>query len=321
MPITRVLLSAYMIRIRKKHQKAKYAKLDSFDGSKDFLDVLNTFLKDHLQLQQHDATAKHLMNLQRFDPGDRKTTGIILSGQYGQACDIYDAQKAEYTYTKNKNEADMLPFYFQIEIPSDADEGFLIVQRSTHGGGGIKTDLVKNLSSHFETQYPDMKLEFNPLMPEEVVKSSISKGEVLKVTFIHFGLPSDIAERYGPKHKERHGSMELTFKAKRNDTLPLKQDVLNFIKKKTGDVSGFYELKNMDFDVHQVKVKVRLGKQTRTVNLADIQSSPIYDVTKDVKFSEVDGNVTYDSIDEAADGIAEMLKAGIYGETVHDGQN
>lgn len=314
MPTKRVLLSAYTIRIRKKQQKAKHEKLDAFDGSSDFLKTASDFLQEHLKRQQHDPEAKHLMNLQRFKKEDRTIAGIIRAGQYGQACDVYDAAKSEYTYKKNTTEADMLPFYFRIEVPTDCDEGFLIVQR-VHSGG-IKTSLTKQLATHFETLNPDLKLEFNGLMPEEIVRTSIGKGQVQKVRFIHYGFPSDIAERYGVKHREQEGTMELVFKARRNSFIPLKDEVINFIKKEKKDVGGFYELKGMNFEVQEVKVEVKVGKQTRTVNLAEIQSSPIYDVTPDVQFSKKDGNVTYESIHAAAESIAEALKTGVYGETV-----
>src|SRR5690242_10426965 len=124
MPTNRVLLSAYTIRIRKKQQKSKYEKLDAFDGSRDFLEIVCYFLQEQLKLQQHDPDAKHLMNLAQFEESDRTIAGIILAGQYGQACDVYDAVKSAVTYTKNTTEADMLPFYFRVEIPPDADEGF-----------------------------------------------------------------------------------------------------------------------------------------------------------------------------------------------------
>jgi hypothetical protein len=313
MAVNRALLSAYTIRIREKGQSKSHEKLDSFDGNHDFLEELSRFLKKQKQVQEHDAEAQHLMLLEKLEEDERTLSGVIRSGQYGQACEVVNAKKFDVVYHKKIDDADMLPFYFRFEVPADSDEGLFIVQRGSATGGGVKTTLVRRLTGDFEKRYEEYKLDFGPLLPAEVVEGAAKHGTIQKVRFIHFGLPSDIAERYGSGHKEKFGSMELVIKARRNSSLPLKPELLKFFRSKDKKLGEFYELKDVNFDFQEVRVDVKVGRQKRSISLGDLSSSPLYDVSSDVEFSTKDGSATYDSIHEAAGKLAEELKAGIYG--------
>src|SRR6266404_3752242 len=149
MATTRVLLSAYTIRIREKRKKA-HEKLDLFDGVLDFLELCATFLESQKEVQAHNKEAQHLMILHKLHKGERSLWGQFRSGEYGQACEVVNAVAGEVVYNKKINDADMLPFYFRIEVPNDSDEGIFIVQRGTSGGGGIKTALTRTMTTWFE---------------------------------------------------------------------------------------------------------------------------------------------------------------------------
>src|SRR5689334_22199590 len=136
MAATRVLLSAYTIRIHLKRRQPT-EKLDLFDGEHDFVDICMDFLEAQKAVQAHDKEAQHLMVLHKLRKDDRAICGLFRSGEYGHACEVINAVAGEVVYNKKMTDADMLPFYFRIEVPNDSDEGFLIVQRGTSGGGGI----------------------------------------------------------------------------------------------------------------------------------------------------------------------------------------
>lgn len=314
MAIARVLLSAYTIRIRKKGQVSKFEKLDAFDGNHDFLEECSEFLKEQKKVQEHDSENQHLMVLDEFKEDGRTLSGVFRSGQYGQACDVVNAKKGTVVYNKKIDDADMLPFYFRVELPVDRDEGLLIVQRGSAAGGGVKTSLVRRLTDRTEKRYEEYKLDFGPLLPADVVKSAAKAGAIQRVRFIHFGLPPDIAERYGSGHNEKFGTMELVIKARRNSALPLKKELMSFFSSKDKKLGEFYELKGIDFDVQEVKVDVKVGNQKRMISLGDLSSSPLYDVTNEVSFSKKDGIATFESIHDAAEKLAKELKVAIYGK-------
>ncbi len=317
MASTRVLLSAYTIRIHARRRKAT-EKLDLFDGEHDFLELCSKFLETQKEVQEHDKEAQHLMILHKLRKDNRAISGLFRSGEYGQACEVINAVAGEVVYTKKMTDADMLPFYFRIEVPNDSDEGFLIVQRGTSTGGGIKTSLAKKMAKWFEEKHEDYKLEFNPLMPAEVLKSTAKQGTIQSIRFIHFGLPKDIADRLASGHKEKSimGTMEFAIKARRNFSLPLKQELMSFFSSKDKKIGDFYELKGVNFDIQEVKVDVKVGRQKRRIKLGEMTSSPLYDVTNEVEISKRDGNATFDSIDNAAQGLANGFKEGIYGDVV-----
>ena len=198
---------------------------------------------------------------------------------------------------------------------SQQDSRALIVQKGTSFTGGIKTALVKTLTDCFEKQNEKYKVDFDPLLPKDVIENAAKKGSILRVKFIHFGLPKDIADRYKGKDTDRWGSMELVFKARRNSALPLREELLHFLSGKNKKIGQFYELKKFNFDAQEVKVDVRIGRQQRRISLGHMTSSPLYDVTDEVTIGK-DGTATFESIHEAAERLAEGLQEGIYGEVL-----
>jgi hypothetical protein len=307
-------LSAYTIRVREKNSKA-YKTLDLFDEEHDFLEVCSSCLEEQLKVKEHDEESQHLIALDKLEKADRTVYGLIHSGDYGQACDVVNAKHGKVVYNKTVTDADMLPFYFRIEVPADSNVGLLIVQKGSSFTGGIKTALVNKLRAFFEKKHEKYKVDFDPLLPQDVIKNAAKKGSILSVKFIHFGLPKDIADRYKGKNTERWGSMELVFKARRNSALPLKQELLDFISKKDKKIGQFYELKNFNFAAQEVKVDVRVGRQQRRSSLGHMTSSPLYEVTEEVTIGK-DGIATLDSIHKAAEHLAEGLQEGIYGEVL-----
>src|SRR4029077_11616359 len=165
MAATRVVLSAYRIRIRKK-QTRTYLTLDLFDDKQDFLELCTKCLADQLEVQQRNEEAQHLIVLDKLEKDDRAMYGLIRSGEYGQACDVVNAVNGRVVYNKKVTDADMLPFYFRVEVPTDSDKGLLIVQKGNSFTGGIKTTLEKKLKQCFETKNEDYRVDFDALLPK-----------------------------------------------------------------------------------------------------------------------------------------------------------
>ena len=124
-------------------------------------------------------------------------------------------------------------------MPANSDKGLLTVQKGRSFTGGIKTALTKNLTDCFEKKNENHKLDFDPLLPKDVIKNAAKKVSILRVKFIHFGLPKDIADRYKGRIRTDGAAWKLVLKARRNSVLPLKEELMAFLSGDNKKVGQF----------------------------------------------------------------------------------
>ncbi len=314
----KVTLAVYSIRVRLKGSTDSYQDIDNFNNNHaDFFDVAKTFFNDILNVKNKDDEAQQILTISQIADKKRIVAGLIHAGQYGQACDVVDAETSKVVYKKTKTNADMLPFYFRLDIPHDANEAILIMQKSSHIG--IKTSLTDLLNKYFSKKFEDYRLSIEPLLPTELVEKILKKGQVSEIRFIKIGIPKDLADAYpGGGHQETNGVMKLIIRARKGKFFSLGTRIEKFLKSPGAKgVKGFYELKGSNFEPDRVQLRVSVDGKPRLVDLDSLHSSPLYDVTKDITFGE-DGNPLYDSINSAAETLAAEVRKSMYGEAKGD---
>jgi hypothetical protein len=313
----KVTLSLYSIRVRFKWERDSFLELDSFDDKSDFFEVAKDFFKGILSVQKNDAQAQQVLTLSKIEDKKRSISGILHAGEYGLACDVVDVDTADVVFKKTKKNADMLPFYFRLEVPRDANEAILIMQKSSHIG--IKTSFTALLDKYFALKYEEFKLDIDPLFPKELVEKHLRKGHVSEIRFTKIGIPKDLADASaGGGHKETKGVMKLIIRAQKGKFLSVGNRIKKFLDTpSTKGSRGFYELKESQFEADKVQLKVNINGKPRLVDLDSLHSSPLYDVTDDITFGD-DGNPQYDSINTAAEKLAKEVRASMYGEAKGD---
>lgn len=313
----KVTLSVYSIRVRVKWETDSFEQLDCFDEKADFFDVAKDFFNGILAVQKNDTQAQQVLTLSKIEDKKRSISGILHAGEYGLACDVVDVETADVVFKKTKKNADMLPFYFRLEVPHAANEAVLIMQKSSHIG--IKTSFTTLLEKYFALKYEEFKLSIDPLLPRELVEKNLRKGQVSEIRFIKIGIPKDLADAYpGGGHKETKGVMKLIIRAQKGKFLAVGNRIKKFLDApgKKGS-RGFYELKESNFEADKVQLRVSVNGKPRLVDLDSLHSSPLYDVTEDIKFGD-DGNPEYDSINTAAEKLAKEIRTSLYGEAKGD---
>jgi hypothetical protein len=292
-----IQLALYTIRIeaRKQNKKANdlYLDLDSFCETGDVFSFLVRIIKLLDKKPFKDPYDKTLINLSTFksDEKSRLLFGMIDSGIYGQASRIMDSNTLKFVYSKEAEEADLLPFFFLASIPHGKNEGILILSRV--GKDGVRRILEKMIVRLFRAVYPSFRMNFNPLIDGRIIKKIINNGIVQKIRFIKFQIPHDKIDGLDGGHQEMRIDSEFSLSAQR---LPVLHRLLSAFNPGQ-DVKNLFEVKEMNgYDV--LKVEVKSGKSLKTINLGnpskvrnyiDISEHP--DLVRDAK-----QNPTFDSI-------------------------
>jgi hypothetical protein len=300
-----IFVAAYHVRVREKYKKS-FEQLDSIGKSTDFFDFVRTALNEWKTEHHNDMEAERLSKMQKIETKERVIQGRILVGDYGQACAVVDAGNLSTVFNKTVQHADLLPFFFRMEIPEHRDEALFLIEKSRKTSP--KTAFTKMLRLRFANVFEEYSLSIEPVMPDTVFKEYLDKGKVQKIRFIKMGLPSDIADILESGHEEILGKTEFVVTAPRNRYLPIKKSILRASDpRKT--IQDLYELTDLDYD--NVKVIVKIGKGSRSVDLGAKQTSPLYDITEEVKIGS-DGIGTYASMSEAFESLATDINEGAY---------
>ena len=306
-----IQVAAYHVRVKERYSST-FEMLDAIDGNIDFLDFLDTCFNKWQSAHDNDREESRVAKLEKFVKHGRVLQGRIQVGDYGQACDVIDAnQPAKVVFTKEVQHADILPFFFRLEVPGSRNEALLLIEKSRRTSP--KTAFVRHLQAAFKEKFPEHTLSISPVMPQEVFEKYLNDGGVQKIEFIRMGLPNDIADILESGHKEalKRVKTKLVITAGRKDTLPLRKSLLKKPDPRKA-IADLYELK--DFEYQDIAVTMRIGKNTRKVDLGNRNALPLYNISDTVKFGN-DGIPTYDSMAKAFQELANDIREGAYGAT------
>jgi len=304
-----ISLAAYAVKIWNPSD-GDYEYLSNFDGEgSDLLDFMREVLTAIKTKTLDEEAIQHALSVAKLEEGERRLSGTIRTGAYGFESDLINRKTSKLSYKRTKDDAEMLPFYFQCDVPEGVEDGILILQRTATFG--IRKVVHWVLDTAFSNKHPEFKLHLQPLVPEAEVNKFI-KGKVQKIHFIRKGIPADLADAYDKGHKAVPGTMELVVKARKGSNLPLNSFVNRVFKSK--EVGSILALGGGEkFSYENVKVQVKVGRATRTVNAAAPERIRSYfDITEQVTIGR-DGHPEYNSLKEEAEKLSAELRAVFYG--------
>ena len=232
----------------------------------------------------------------KFNRQNRVISGVVETGEYGYEAYLYDVQAAAVSYQRTANDAEMVPFYFLVNLPAQRDEGVLILQRRAQYG--IRTVFLQDFTQYFKEFDSTIQVELNPLVPQRLIDQYLQKGRLTKVRFIRFEIPSDVTDAFdGGGHVEESGHTELVISAGRNQRLPLLDRFRDVVNRRR-HVSQMIELH--DFDYETVKVELEVAGSRRTVDLSNLMKlRAYYDITSELEVG-TNGHPVFVSIDGIA---------------------
>lgn len=302
-----ISLASYAIRVWDADERAPDVLSDFADGV-DLFDFLREFLGDLKKNPSHDEEGQQIVRVQEFKVAGRQIRGLIETGEYGSASELWDVRKKALAHERTITEADMIPFYFLFDLPIGQDEGFIVLER--RGMLGIRTTLSHALQAAFTKKFPGYQLRFQPLVNAKEIEK-YAKGKIESVHFIRFDIPKDVADAFEGGHKEVKGRAEFVVHALRGRELPLNSKLRTFLRGGT-KVGDWIALDETNFEYQNVKVTTRVGRSRRTIDFSKVKQLRSYhDITDAVKIDIKTGNPEFDSINQLAESLVEQIRSQI----------
>lgn len=306
-----ISLSSYTLRALD-NSTEEYVGLNEINENEDMLDILKSFLAFYLNhISDEDEIQKlfqiseygHRQDIEIGSISYRMVSGIVKTGRYGYESEIFNKDNNTVSYHRKKEDAELLPFYFLVGIPSNKNEGIVILQSFMQFG--IKKVFEDTFGKYFKSKNSEYNIEINNLVPEELLQKLLTMGTVTTINYIRFEQPVDLADAADKEdHKEKKVQAEIVI-SKNNDLLSGMIHALNGklpYKKGMNDdpLKDLIEITSPNFEYDDIKIKVRLNKKYRTIDLYDFNNlRPTIDISDDVKTLS-SGHPEFDSINQIA---------------------
>ena len=296
-----ISLAAFSIRIRRRNDRHR-CTLSEFNGEHDAFDILNRYLSQG-RLNTDIDRLKKSYHLSELIADQRTLSGIIKCGSYGYESDIVEKDTGAEVHHRETEEAELLPFYFQIYVPVGENEGIVLLQK--FGAFGLTSIFRHMVIGRFNGAFRNYKLELSPLIPEALLEDYFGSGRIAKLRLIRFTLPADIADSLQHAHHEDECEVELSIKAKRGNSLAIRERLLDVFRG-TRPATRILELESFDYVTS--KVELEIDGKSKTIDMADFaKMRPTFDITNTVEYGD-DGHPTYESIANEGNEIMEMFR-------------
>jgi hypothetical protein len=290
----------------KDRRDGSYVHLDNFGNNFDLLAIFNQFTDISGLNPCNDRTNKLMFSTSGISLDGRVISGIVEKGDYGYESALINVNSQTISHRRSTQEAEMLPFFFLLNMPLRRDEGILILQKT--GRSGIKTPLYRYFKDHFSSICTGYAIEFNPLVPEELINQYLNNGSIISVNFVSFSYSRDIADAFNCQdHLEDERQVQLIVSTK-GLRFPFIERIREVISNNR-PLNRFVELR--DFEYNTVKLVLNVGGNQRTIDLRDMHKiKPNYDISSEVRV-DPNGHPNMESIREIALNLLDEICRGM----------
>jgi hypothetical protein len=237
------------------------------------------------------------------DQKARTISGILESGDYGQARNVVDKSTFKVASRIEVNQADMRPFYFLFHVPKRGTTGIMLTQ--TYKQFGIYTSLSEQQAAEFKLSNPTLRLSFATMSNSTLIDKMISEAEIKELTYTYTEFPDDIADSFLPqsdnkKRKEKSGKLKISIQAPRDGSLRIREKAKKLFGKNP-ETSGLINNRIVHIETSSastIGVKVKYKDRYRTLNYGggtDLAS--VYDISDDIKLNK-DSHPTFESLEK-----------------------
>jgi hypothetical protein len=295
-------LATYSIRVRFKGKRETEPLGDFGETHHDLLPILNTYLTSLQTVSQNETERKMLqVTTINLDEQHREITGIAEHGEWGIAIPGKNRRTGVIRYQRGLEDVEALPYYYLLSVPREGRIGFAILQR--FGNIGIRSQLLDRLETRFAQEYPDFRMNIKTAAPGELIEQFVREGAAVKrISFVQTRLPRNFEDRYGaPGEALKEAYAEYVIHAKRGGSLRIFNMVRDAVTRGGRFKTQLFELSPRQ--AGKVKVAIKAGRVTRTLEMTDTLSMRSYYEIDDQIVLGNDGFPTFESIDEVAHSV------------------
>lgn len=305
-------LASYTIRVKEQATHSN-VRINNLRHGGDVLVTFREYLNALRHTSSHDTGSQRLLRVSRLNANGRILKGIIETGEYGFESDLYDVNADVVSHRRQNTEAEMLPFYFMISLPTDVNEGIIILQRFRQFG--IRKILLEDFGRFFNLRHPRYRIEFNPLTYENLLNEYLDGGQLKAIRLVKFDIPRDIATAFELQdHLEEDAYVELVVRSRKNKNLA----VINKIRRafqgnrrhlEEGEWNRLLEIP--DFNYNVIKAELEINGKRKVIDLTNpYRLRSYYDITDDVEIAN-NGHPVFRSIDDLASELLEKLEESL----------
>ncbi|WP_370409013.1 hypothetical protein [Tenacibaculum dicentrarchi] len=297
----KILLSTYLLKIQDKQKNDQI--LSHFNGTDDFFRIFENYLNSIFEnilatVDTKKTTALHLTldSPPTVDIENRRIYGYFSTGVSGEQYQIKDVETREDVLNVQRNHAAFRNIFFYVKMPTQRDNGALILQRKANFG--IKTIFKKTVNKYIREQgYQNHKILVNNIIHGRVYRRMITDGNLKKIDFIKRRIPSSIEEYYrnGGIPEQIPGTLKTSMLSSSSGSLPqnFKMFVDNLF---TNSDRERIEIEGVDEDFDEVEFELELNGKRKTFYVMHRNKiQPDVDVTSQIEFTE-QGEPTIESL-------------------------
>lgn len=297
--MTSISISTYTIRVAEKHKRHSKT-LSKLEGGVDLLELLHEALKACQSVPpQLTQTIKQFSVTDDLNLNGRVLDGVAEIGNHGYRSELRDIRSNNLSYARKLTDAEMIPLYFRIFIPSGSKYGIMALQNFSEVG--CKTAITEIFMNVLDKKFPGYSLRIREAVTADAVDNLLSGGFVKELRFINYGIPGDIADRLNTsKQTEEFSETEIRVRAKRHEEIGLKGYARKLFSQSAE--SNIFELDH--FKADQTKVLIEVNGREKLISYKDFAKvNSKLDVTDTVEISPTTGHPIRKSITEISSAI------------------
>lgn len=300
-------LSVYRIRIYRQYKKEETVNLSDYDYGKCFLNQVDDLfsswkIKEDNPIKDENVFKK-VSRLKKDGEGEwiyhkfaTYIDGIIESGEYGTQEEIIDIRTGESKYTKTKNDATLVPFYFMIYVEQDSNEAYLLLERIGNDGifSVIKSAITKSISPQLTENYT---ISIEPYLVPEILNINFNAAGGAKKIILK-GIGQNQFKDFQSDQILEGCHTEISFIAPKNKMF---NNVIPFINALNKRKNNNEPLKVNNIECQDVSFELNILGRPRIVTVANLTKIGMnVDISKLVKIEEQTGYPSYKSLNEEA---------------------
>lgn len=277
--------------------------LNKIADDKDIIQIFYEYIKEYMDDYVDDVSKERIYKfvdyevVQETDKSGSKYVkylyGRMKTGSYGIETEIVDKRTSKVTHKQNEDEAGVKPFDFLIVLPEDECKETIIVLQ-TISQLGIKSVLEKGFNQYLREKYDVGYIHFGSIYPREYIERYLNEGSLKRIRLLKYGLPADIAAKYGVTNGYRKTKKETIISNQMGFDNALLDNVSKCIKGLL-NYSEVVVVDNDDYEYDDLKIDFTLAGKKKTFSLKNIEKVVIsQDITNIVEVQG--GNPVKESI-------------------------
>jgi len=320
-------LVPYTIRVKDLSDNRNINPGDETGWGVDLLEIIKTYIESDMPSLPFDPgdKFKKIIRHESLHQDGRKLFGILKAGEYGIEADLLDIENNQTNYTRQTLDAELIPYFFMIKIPTNTPTGIMLFQKL--GNRGFKDIFERDLSNYINGKFfGQYRIEINTLVPREMV-SRYFENRIVKIRLIKYSFPREVSDvDLTGIPEDEQGEAEFVLKAHRNREFPanflekFRSGVDHFLGEENVSVGSILEIQN--FEADNIKVEVRIGPRYRTIDLSNVDKLKFSeDITDKVRLDPATGHPDFDRLKTAAEEFLNDCAQAIWGETTDNEQS